>query len=173
MWVTQTYLGTVEPDAKLFVYYLFEDYNPDQAAFTKEVEIAMGALGESYGNKVSLLMPNPLYAGRIEAEMRQHDWVWFSFSDHLPGLFISQKPITKLERNDDDFVFIPFNGQTAEDVALVIQKVRSVANNTLNWDFSNPHQQADNTIWKRVLDALELKPGIGPLKIDVRKLFAK
>jgi hypothetical protein len=24
MWVTQTYLGTVEPDAKMFVYYLFE-----------------------------------------------------------------------------------------------------------------------------------------------------
>lgn len=25
MWVTQTYLGNVEPNAKVFVYYLFED----------------------------------------------------------------------------------------------------------------------------------------------------
>ena len=25
MWVTQTYLGTVEPDARVFVYYFFEN----------------------------------------------------------------------------------------------------------------------------------------------------
>jgi len=171
MWVTQTYLGTVEPDAKLFVYYFFENYNDDQKLFTETIEEELGKMGEAYGDKVSLLMPNPRFTGRIEAEMRQHDWIWFSLAGELPGLFISQKPITKLTRDDGGCVFLPFTGQAPEDVAKVIQKVRSIANNTLNWDFSNPYEGDDKTFGDRFRDALELKPGIGPLKIDLRKFF--
>jgi hypothetical protein len=37
MWVTQTYLGVVEPDAQVYVYYLFEDYNHEQKEFTDRV----------------------------------------------------------------------------------------------------------------------------------------
>ena len=40
MWVTQTYLADVEPYAQLFVYYLFEDYNSEQSAFTAEIQRA-------------------------------------------------------------------------------------------------------------------------------------
>jgi hypothetical protein len=38
MWVTQTYLGVVEPDAQLYVYYLFENYKREQKAFTDRIQ---------------------------------------------------------------------------------------------------------------------------------------
>lgn len=37
MWVTQSYLATVEPGAKVFIYF-FEDYNNDQKRFTDQVQ---------------------------------------------------------------------------------------------------------------------------------------
>ncbi len=97
----------------------------------------------------------------------------FSLAGKLPGLFISPKPITKLKPEDDGCVLIPFTGLSPADVAEVIQKVRSIADNTLNWDFSNPYKEGEKSFGDRFRDALELKPGIGPLKIDLRKLFEK
>ena len=38
MWVTQTYLKSPEPDAKLHIYYLFEAYNDAHLAATKRAQ---------------------------------------------------------------------------------------------------------------------------------------
>ncbi len=76
MWVTQTYLGTVEPDVKVFIYYLFEDYNPDQTDFTNAVQFELEKMGAVFESNVSLLMPNPRYAARIEAEVRSIEKLW-------------------------------------------------------------------------------------------------
>lgn len=173
MWVTQTYLGTVEPDAKLFVYYFFEDYNPDQRTFTQRVQREMENLGEVFGDKVSLLMPNPRYAGQIEAEMRKHDWVWSSLSGKLPGLFLSRKPIANLEPNDDGCLYIPFEKQDAKGVAEVIRRVRGIANNTVNWDFAAQYQPKAKSFGGRLVDAIEIKPGIWGFKLDLKKLFER
>lgn len=172
MWVTQTYLGNVEQDAKLFVYYFFEDYNNEQKEFTNQIEQELGKLGEAYGDKVSLLMPNPSYAGRIEAEMRGYnDWIWSSLAGDLPGLFISPKPIKALEESDEGCMYIPFVGKDSKAVAEVIRKVRQIANNNLHWEFSNPYAKNSDSLVSRFIDALEIKPSIGPFKFDVRKFF--
>lgn len=173
MWVTQTYLGNVEPDAKLFVYYFFEDYNPDQKAFTQRVQLELENLGEVFGDKVSLLMPNPRYSRQIEAEMRKYDWVWSSLSGKLPGLFLSRKPIVTLEPDDDGCVYIPFEKQDAKGVAEVIQRVRGIADNTLNWEFANQYQPEAKSFGGRLVDALEVKPGVWGFKLDLRKFFQK
>jgi len=68
MWVTQSYLATVEPDVRVFVYYLFEEYN-EQKEFTENVQLHLERMGEVHGGNVSFLMPNPRYADRIESEM--------------------------------------------------------------------------------------------------------
>lgn len=173
MWVTQTYLGTVEPNAKLFVYYFFEEYNPDQKKFTESVQKELENLGEAFGDKVSLLLPNPRYAGQIEAEMRQYDWIWFSLNKKLPGLFLSQKPIIALKPDDIGCVYIPFKKQDAKSVAEVIQSVRGIANNTLSWDFATQYQSETKSIGGRLFDALEIKPGIWGFKLDLKKFFKK
>ena len=96
MCVTQTYLGTVEPDAKVFVYYFFEDYDPEQKRFTDRVQRELERLGELFGDQVSLLMPNPRYAGRIEAEVRENMALWTSLRGKFPGLFVSTLPLSKI-----------------------------------------------------------------------------
>ncbi len=171
MWVTQTYLGAIEPDAKLFVYYFFEDYNSDQKAFTQREQRELENLGEVFSDKVSLLMPNPRYAGQIESEMRKHDWVRSSLSGKLPGLFLSRKPIATLKPDDDGCIYIPFEKRNAKGVAEVIQRVRGIANDTLNWEFANQPQPAPKSFGGRLVDALEIKPGIWGFKLDLRKLF--
>lgn len=37
MWITQTYLKSPEPDAKLHVYYLYQDYVDQDVAITREI----------------------------------------------------------------------------------------------------------------------------------------
>lgn len=172
MWVTQTYLGTVEPDAKLFVYYFFEDYNPDQRTFTQRVQRELEKLGEVFGDQVSLLMPNPRYAGRIEAEMKNQDKLW-SLHGELPGLFLSRKPLAKLEPDDDGCIYVTFKTQDAKGVAEVIRRIRGVAYETLSSDFAKRSEPKPESLAKRFGAALELKPGIWGFKIDLRKLFQR
>lgn len=71
MWVTQTYLGTVEPEASVFIYYLYTNYIDAQVEFTNAVQRELEKFGEAYGSDVSLQMPNPNYAEKIEAEVRE------------------------------------------------------------------------------------------------------
>lgn len=169
MWVTQTYLGVVEPDAKLFVYYFFEDYQPAQKNFTNRVQRELEVLGEVFGDSVSLLMPNPRYAGRIEAEVREHRELWGSLRGNLPGLFLSRRPLSQ-RPTDDGCIYIPFETTDPERAAIVIQRVRGIASETLNWDFAHQEPPKPRSFGKTVLDAIELKPGIFGFKIDLRKI---
>ena len=118
-------------------------------------------------------MPNPRYAKRIEAEMRQHDWIWFSLSGKLPGLFLSPKPIIKLKPEDDGCFYISFENQNAKSVAEVINRVRGIANNTLNWDFAKQYQSENKSLGERIYNSIDLKPGIRGFSIDLKKLFGK
>lgn len=134
MWVTQTYLGTVEPDADLFVYYFFGDYAEKKERFTQRVQRELERLGEVFGDQVSLLMPNPQYAGLMEAEVRENRPLWESLHGNLPALFVSRKPLAKIEPSDDSSFYIPFETNDPEKAAKIIQRVRGIANETLQWD---------------------------------------
>lgn len=170
MWVTQTYLGIVEPEAKLFVYYFFEDYQPAQKSFTARVQRELEALGEVFGDSVSLLMPNPRYAGRIEAEVRENKELWGSLRGNLPGLFLSRKPLSQLKPTDDGCVYIPFETTDPRKAAAVIERVRGIANDTLLWDFTHEAPPKARSFGRMLLDAVELKPGIFGFKIDLKRL---
>ena len=170
MWITQTYLGAIEPEAKLFVYYFFEDYAPKQKEFTEQVQIELERLGEAFGNKVSLFMPNSKYAGRIEAEVRENRQLWESLHGNFPGLFISKMPLAQIKPTDDECIYIPFETQHPDKAAEVIQRVRRIANETLHWDHINNSSSSKKSFDDTFFDALELKPGIFGFRIDLKKL---
>lgn len=170
MWVTQTYLGTVEPDAKIFVYYFFEDYQDKQNAFTQRVQRELEKLGEVFGEEVSLLMPNPRYAGRIEAEVRENKSLWMSVRGNLPGLFVSRVPLVRLGAIHNSCVYIPFESRDPLEAAKVIQQVRTLAGDTISWEFANPKPAKQRSFGGRLVDALEVKPGIWGVKLDLRRL---
>lgn len=170
MWITQTYLGAAEPDAKLFIYYLFENYNKEQRSFTQRIQRELEGLGEIFRSDVSLLMPNPRYAGRIEAEVRENRELWESLYRKLPGLLISTEPLAFTRGYGDDCLFIPFLGRDPKDVAFTIQKVRELASNKISWDFAQQSPPTRQTFLERLLESVELKPGFGGIRVDIRKL---
>lgn len=168
MWVTQTYLGNVEPEAHLFIYYLFEDYNSQQSEFTKAVQRQLEVLGEVYGDQVSLLMPNPRYAGGIEAEVREFPKLWMAVRELLPGLLVSPVPFTELLTHPQKCTFIPFRREDAQTVAKVIQRVRGRADAAIAG--RQESEAAKPSFFSRFLDAIEVKPGIWGIRLDLKKL---
>lgn len=171
MWVTQTYLGAVEPDATVFIYYFYEDYNDDQKYFTKQVQHSLEDLGEVFRDRVSLLMPNPRYAGRIESEVRENIELWQSLRGKLPGLFISTVPLVQVGEKDGDSVFVSFDTQDYKGVAEAIQKVRRIAGDYISYDHERRQAQPNSSsVFRRIFDAIELKPGFAGIKIDLKRL---
>jgi hypothetical protein len=170
MWVTQTYLGDVEPDAHLYVYYLFEDYNDTQVRFTKRVQSELEKLGEIYGDSVSLLFPNPRYAARVESETRGIQEFWWTLHGKLPALLISSKALSQFDPKEGDYYLVQFESEDARGAAEAVLRVRTIANQQLAHQFANQTQKPDEPLWKRLFEAMEVKPGLGPIKIDLKKL---
>lgn len=175
MWVTQTYLATVEPGAKLFIYYFFEDYDSEQKAFTDRVQKELEKLGEMYRDQVCLMMPNKRYANKVEGELLRFDSVdWQGLAGRLPGLFLSRKPLTQIQPGDDGQFYIPFKGKDPKSVADTIDRVRQLASDTLVWDHGHPPAPPEpEGAGKRLWDAVELKPGIWGFRLDLKKLISK
>lgn len=173
MWVTQTYLGNVEPDARVFVYYFYEDYSTEQRTFTSNLQRELERLGDVFGGTVSLLMPSPRYAGRIEAEVRENPALWEALRGRLPGLFLSTKPLRQVGGYDDWCFFVPFQDTTKAGVVAAIQKIHALADEAITWSYQESAKQPKPSLVDRLLDAIEVKPGLWGIKIDVRKFFGR
>jgi len=173
MWVTQTYLGANEPDAKLFVYYLFEDYVREQQAFTRSVQHELEDLGEMYGSSVSLLMPNKRYAAKIGAEMRGVEGLWHEVRGKLPGLLISTQPLSEFKPSSTEFTIIPFTSLSPSDAAAVVNKARRLLDDQLQWNYASAAPMKRESMWQRFVEALELKPGVAGIRIDLKKLASR
>lgn len=172
MWVTQSYLGNVEPDADVFVYYLYLNYVDEQKRFTDRLQRELENLGDVFGGRVSLQMPNPRYAGKIEAEVRENRALWEAVYSKLPGLLISTVPLAKIEDYDDTCYFVPFNTTLTLDVILAVDRIKQLADRTIAWKHK-PVPAEPLSFSSRLADALELKPGIFGFRVDLRKLFRR
>ena len=171
MWVTQTYLGIVEPEAKVFVYYLYEDYVDDQKRFTEHLQRELERLGDVFGGQVSLLIPNPRYKGRIEAEVREIRPLWEALHDRLPGLLLSTKPLSQIKGYEEWCFFIPFAGRNRAAVAEAVQKIKGLADEAITWNYQDNAKSREPSFVERIGEAIEIKPGIAGFKIDLRRLF--
>ncbi len=171
MWVTQSYLATVEPEAKVFIYYLFEDYNPKQKDFTEQVQFEMEKLGKLHNNNVALLMPNPSSTDKIEHEMRQIRPLWELIHGTLPALLISTKPMKLLDSTIEDCYYIPFKDQTPSAVAKTIKEVRQLTYETLDSIFEEEKERKKSFWDKNLGEGALLKLGLNSYKIDLKKLL--
>jgi len=168
MWVTQTYLGNVELDANFFVYYLYEEYNPDQKGLTENIQRHLEDLGEVYGDKVSLMMPNPRFAGRIESEVRDFPKLWMAVHEMLPGLLLSPVPLIKLKESLKGCKFIPFKSNDSKFLSSMIRSIRQLADSAIE---SANVSQAKKLSWlERLFNAIEIKPGMLGVNIDIKRL---
>lgn len=170
MWITQSYLAPVEPE--VYIYYLFEDYNPNQSEFTKAVQNAMEKMGEQYNNDVSLLMPNPNYANKIEGEVRQIEPLWEHIYGTLPALLISTQPMAEINEDTQHCIYIPFEGSSPESVVETIKQARILTKQTLSESLKN-RQNIKHSWRKRLGESLQLKPSFFGIGIDLKKVLKK
>ena len=172
MWVTQTYLGAVEPDADVFVYYLYLNYIDEQQKFTERLQREIEALGDVFGGKVSLLMPSPRYAGKIESEVREIRPLWEAVYSKLPGLLISTVPLSKIKSYDDTCFFVPFESMNTLGLLTAVDRIKRLADRTIAWK-EKPAKAEPEGFAHRLVESLELKPGIFGFRVDLRKLFRR
>lgn len=170
MWVTQTYLCNVEPDAKVFVYYLFEDYNREQKEFTEKVQESLGDMGVLYESNVSLFMPNPKYAARIESEIRGIEGLWWSLQGKLPGIFVSTTPLSEFDEQRGDYYFASFNETEPTTAASVIRDTKKLVDEQLAYEFKSIKPLQEKGLLRRIYEAIEAKPGVFGFTIDLKKL---
>lgn len=169
MWVSQTYLGVVEPDAKLFAYYLFTDGRQEKA-FSQLLQAELERVGEAYGERVSILIPNPRYATRIEAEVREHMDLWLALEGNLPGLLMSPRPLAKWKPEHKDNIYVPFDLDAPECAANIINQLRAKADTTISAS-TVAVASSKRTFCGDVWDAIEIKPGVFGFRVDLKKLF--
>ena len=171
MWITQTYLGEVEPAADVFVYYFFEDYDSTQIKLTKRIQSELEGLGELFGSKVSLFMPNSRYAIRIESELREKfQSLWWDFQGKLPGLFVCTAPLQKLDLTSGEGHFFSLAGATPAQVSRLAARIRQISDERLMWKHDEASTKAPKkSTFRRFVDALEVKPGIVGIRIDLKK----
>ena len=102
MWVTQTYLGCPDPDAKLFVYYLWEEYK-EQEDVPKEIMEKLASAGRAFGQDVTLFAPLPGAQHEIRSELRSqgYDFFWYKIGLNTPCLFLTTKPLGDLDPRRD------------------------------------------------------------------------
>ena len=170
MWLTQTYLGDVERDAKYFVYYLYEDYDHQQKALTQAIQRNLEELGDVYDDQVSLLMPNPRFAGQIESEFRKIEKLWQAVHGHLPGLLLSPVPLARLNDAYDSCLYAPLNEGDPRHLARVVHALRGQADQAIQDDLAA--RSTKPSLRQRIGRALELKPGIWGVKIDLKRLMS-
>jgi len=170
MWITQTYLGSVEPDADVFVYYLFMNYIPEQLDFTNKLQGMLETIGDVFGGKVSLLMPNPRYAGKIEAEVREIRPLWEAVYSNLPGLLISTVPLTEIKSHGNNCLIVPFKSMDMYGIITATNIIKTLADRSIEWK-NKPVRPDREGFYQRLADSIELKPGIFGLSVDLRRLF--
>ena len=105
MWVTQTYLASIEENAQVFVYFMFEDYNNIQKEFVDKLQKEMSRMGDQFSDNVSLFMPNPHSADKIEAQVREIRPLWDLLAGKLPGLLVSRTPMANEDFNISDVFY--------------------------------------------------------------------
>jgi len=148
----------------MFVYYLFEDYLAEQVALTKSIQDALSKLGDVFGSKVTLLMPNPSNAAHIEGEIRMHE-MWGLWG-HLPGVFLCDKPFSELQI-EDEVAYMSFKDADPMAIANVIADSKRLLYDSLNWKHANPPPETggrNDRLQRAFADAIEWKPvipGIG------------
>ena len=173
MWVTQTYLGCPDEHASVWVYYLYEDYNDAQVSFTNKIHNELQTLGEIYGEKVTFMIPQVRYAATIEKQVRGHRDLWERLSGRLPGILISQKPLSNISSLDDDNLYISFGSGDAAKVRSVVLTIRCTIDAVLREKLSASDGPPKESLAGRIFDALELKPGLAGFRIDLKKFMRR
>ena len=119
-------------------------------------------------------MPNERYIAQIGGEMRKVEGLWHQVNGKLPGLLISTEPLSNFNPSSVEFTLISFTQLSPDAAADTVDKVRKLLDKQLQWMKLNPQNEAPSpTLWQRIVESVELKPGVAGVRFDLKKFAAR
>ena len=173
MWVTQTYLGCPDPCAKLFVYYLWEEYR-EQRDVPEEIMQRLASAGRAFGQAVSLFAPISGAQHEIRAELRSRecDFFWRNIVQNTPCLFLTTKPLRDLDpHRDDEYRVLPLPTEVAgyeETIEGVFRTLHEVCAQRLQ----EQDDCDDTSFLEQVCNAIRLQPAFFGIGIDLKPILS-
>ena len=180
MWVSQTYLGCPDPDAKVFVYYLWEDYKM-QKEVPKSIVDRLTEAGRAFGKDVSLFAPISGTQHEIRNEIRSqgYDFFWQKIGPNTPGLLLTYKPLGNFDPREDEYLFFHLPSRIAgneEAITKVFGFLHDACVSRLSKaaDATQPRDTKSNSgLLDTVYEALQLKLTFGGLGIDFKPIISR
>ena len=173
MWVTQTYLGCPDPGAKLFVYYLWEDYRGQQDV-PEEIIQRLKSAGSAFGKAVSLFAPISGAQDEIRAELRYQgsDFFWRKFNQKTPCLLLTTKPLVDLDpHRDDEYRVLPLPTELT-GYEETIEEVFRTLHEVCTWRLQEQGDCDDTSFLEQVLKAVQIRPSIFGIGIDLKPILS-
>lgn len=176
MWVSQTYVGSIDLPSDIFIYYFWEDY-AGQLDIPPELHNRLAELGYRFGDSVSVFVPMKSYLGHISQEMeKKFRKFWWEFQHKTPGLFICYKPLSKFDPNEDEYLYLPLPENFGRDPAQaesflrdLYEKCRLVVGQGRP---QTPPSKADSGILKVLYDGIQLKPSFMGFGLDLKPILS-
>ena len=164
MWITQTYLGNPDQDARIFIYWMWEEY-AGHAEAPADILKRMQEIGRRFGERVTLMTPQPGEHVRISTEI-QH-FLWRSLAGKTPGLLLLEKQIQEL-RPSDNYLFFSMRDKNPDEVTAIFREIEDVCNEILD---KNDNAESHNKLIDRIFDAVQIRPAFMGIGIDLKKLL--
>jgi hypothetical protein len=173
MWVSQTYLGCPDSNAKLFVYYLWEDYKR-QKDVPKSIVDRLVSAGRTFGDDVSLFAPISVTQHEIRSELRSqgYDFFWREIGPNTPGLLLTEKRLSKFEPHIDEYVFFKLPNSVPGNEEL-IESVFNSLHNECETRLKKTDDETKPGLLDTICDSAQLKLTFMGLGIDFKPIISR
>ena len=168
MELKQTYVGSPDPEAQLYVYYIWEDYKK-QKDVPKAVMDRLASAGRRFRKDVLLVGPVPGDRGVIRSEITEKmgSALSWEIGQSTPGLLLAGKPLKEFNPQEHEWAFFSLAGRESanEDVveAVFVALCKECERRLEQTDGSS-----DRGIVRAIFDSIELKPNFLGIGIDLK-----
>jgi hypothetical protein len=180
MWVAQTYLGSPDPEAKLFVYYLWEEYKGQRDVPKAIIEKLAGA-GRVFGKDVSLFAPASGTKHEIQSELRSqnYDFFWGEIGPNTPGLLLTENILRSFDPKRDGYIFFPLPKRVSQNEKAMEQVFESLHETciqklgSIKASAEEPRVRQNDCLLSTVYESAQLKVTFMGLGIDFKPIISR
>lgn len=173
MWVSQTYLGRPDPNAKLFVYYLWEEYK-GQKDVPKFIVDRLVNAGRAFGGDVSLFAPISGTQHEIRSELRSqgYDFFWREIGPNTPGLLLAEKPLAEFEPHHDEYVFFKLPNRVSGNEEM-IESVFNSLHDACEKRLKESDDKKEPGLLQTIYNSAQLKLTFMGMGIDFKPIISR
>jgi hypothetical protein len=174
MWISQTYLGSPDPNSKVFLYYFWEDY-ARQKSVPPQVLEGLSDLGYDFRDKVSAYAPMESYLGMIREEMRdKFDRFWRTFAGKTPGIFLCRKSLRDFNPETDEWLFFEISDEILRDKKAAVAffaKIHETCREIINHHYEADAAGREKGLLETLYDSAQLKVTFMGAGIDFKPML--